>query len=141
MLQTFKMKTPSTKKPNFLVSTVQCKCPNCRKGNMFKTGNPYLFKSTLAMNEFCPVCGLNFEPEIGFYFGTGYVSYGLSIAFTVASFLFTLVVFGLSIKDNSLFYWLGANVALLIIVQPVIMRLSRTIWLSFFTKYRSHTFA
>lgn len=108
---------------------------------MFKTRNPYVFKSTLEMYEVCPVCGINFEPELGFYFGTGYVSYGLSVAFTVASFLFTLVVFGLSIKDNSLFYWLGTNIALLIIVQPMIMRLSRVIWLSFFTKYGSQKLA
>jgi hypothetical protein len=133
------MKTSDAKTPNFLLSIAQCKCPNCRKGNMFKTANPYIFKSTLEMYEVCPECGLNFEPEVGFYFGTGYVSYGLCIAFTVASFLFTLFTLGFSIKDNSLFYWLGVNVVLLIIIQPVIMRLSRTIWLSFFTKYRSHT--
>jgi hypothetical protein len=132
------MKQHETKTPNLLLSIVECKCPHCRKGDMFKKSNPYLLKSTLEMNEHCPVCGLNFEPEIGFYFGTGYVSYGLCIAFTVASFLASLFLFGLSIKDNSLFYWLGGTVVSLILLQPALMRLSRVIWLSFFTKYE-HT--
>ncbi len=108
---------------------------------MFKNANPYRLKSTLDMHEHCPVCGLNFEPELGFYFGTGYVSYGLSIAFTVGFFLACLFTVGLSIKDNSLFYWLASDVLLLVLLQPVLMRLSRVIWLSFFTKYEKRKVA
>src|SRR5690242_19930550 len=119
------MKQPESKAHGLICSTIQCKCPHCRKGDMFKTGNPYKLKSTLEMYKNCPVCGTDFEPEVGFYFGTGYVSYGLCIALTVASFLFCLTAFGFSIKDNSLFYWLGSNVLMLIALQPVIMRLSR----------------
>lgn len=135
------MKQPETNAPGIIWSTIQCKCPHCRRGDMFKTANPYKFKSTLEMYKHCPVCGTDFEPEVGFYFGTGYVSYGLCIALTVASFLSCLMTFGFSIKDNSLFYWLGGNVLMLILLQPVIMRLSRVIWLSFFTKYEKKQMA
>lgn len=135
------MKQAEAKVPNQLLSTLQCKCPHCRSGDMFKNSNPYNLKSTLEMYKHCPVCGTDFEPEVGFYFGTGYVSYGLCIAFTVATFLFSLVTFGFSIKDNSLFYWLGTNVVLLVLLQPIIMRLSRVIWLSFFTKYERRKLA
>ena len=93
------------------------------------------------MNEHCPVCGISFEPEVGFYFGTGYVSYGLSIACTVAFFLGCLFTVGLSIKDNSLLYWLGADIVLMVLLQPMLMRLSRVIWLSFFTKYEKRSLA
>lgn len=131
------MKQPESQAPGRIWSTLQCKCPHCGKGDMFKTANPYKLKATLKMYEHCPVCGTDFEPEVGFYFGTGYVSYGLSVALTVASFLFSLFVFGFSVKDNSLFYWLAANTVLLIVAQPIIMRLSRSIWLAIFIRYKS----
>ena len=33
----------------------------------------------MDMNKECPVCGQPTEIEVGFYYGTGYVSYVLSI--------------------------------------------------------------
>ncbi|RQO30607.1 DUF983 domain-containing protein [Taibaiella sp. KBW10] len=114
------------------LSVLQCKCPHCGKGKMFTHTNPYNLKYTLDMPKYCNVCGVDFEPEPGFYFGTGYVSYGLSIALTFASIIVAFLFFGLSLKDNSLYYWIASNAALLILIQPVMMRLSRSIWLWFF---------
>ncbi|WP_204307124.1 hypothetical protein, partial [Klebsiella aerogenes] len=64
------------------------------------------------MNAECPVCKQPTEIEVGFYYGTGYVSYALTIAITVATFVAWKVLIGLSfnIDDNRIFYWLGANV-------------------------------
>ena len=87
------------------------------------------------MNEKCPVCGHPTEIEAGFYYGTAYVSYALTIALSVATFIAWYVLIGFSIYDNSLFYWLTANAVLLIALQPYLMRLSRAIWFSFFVKY------
>lgn len=89
------------------------------------------------MEEFCPVCGQPTEIEVGFYYGTGYVSYGLSVALTVASFIAWKALIGMSfdIDDNRMFYWFGIHVALLAILQPLIMRLSRSLWLSWFVSY------
>jgi hypothetical protein len=33
------------------------------------------------------------------------------------------------------FYWLAFNAVLLIVLQPPLMRFSRTLWLSWFVKY------
>ena len=87
------------------------------------------------MNETCPVCGQRTEIEPGFYYGTGYVSYALSIAICVASFIAWWLIIGLSIHDSRLFWWLGFNALLLLGLQPWLMRLSRTLWLSWFVKY------
>lgn len=89
------------------------------------------------MHDACPVCGQPTEIEIGFYYGTGYVSYALSIALLVATFIAWKVLIGVtfSIDDNRIFYWMGFAFTLLIILQPVIMRLSRTLWLSCFVGY------
>lgn len=122
-------------KPNLLLSVLQNKCPRCRRGKLFVESNPYRLRSFMKMNENCPVCGQASEPETGFYFGTGYVSYALSIALSVATFVAWWVLIGFSLHDNRLFWWLGINGILLVLMQPLLMRVSRTIWLAFFVYY------
>jgi len=89
------------------------------------------------MNEKCPVCNQPTEIEVGFYYGTGYVSYGLTVALSVATFVAWKVLIGLSfdIDDNRIFYWLGTNIVVLVVLQPLIMRLSRSLWLGWFVPY------
>ena len=87
------------------------------------------------MHESCPVCGQPFEIEVGFWYGTGFVSYALAVAVSVASFIAWKVLIGMSLHDNRLFWWMGVNGLLLLLLQPLLMRLSRTIWLNFFVWY------
>ncbi|MBS1688242.1 MAG: DUF983 domain-containing protein [Bacteroidetes bacterium] len=118
-----------------LSSVLTNRCPRCRKGSLFVNPNPYRLKTTMRMPEHCPVCGQAYELETGFYFGTGYVSYGLSVMFTAAFFVLWYFTLGISIKDDSIFWWLGVNALLLIILQPLLQRLSRSIWIAFFVHY------
>lgn len=120
--------------PGF-VSALQCKCPRCRKGKMFATRNPYNLKQTLNMHKECVECKQPFELEVGFYYGSSYVSYGMSIALSVASLIAWYVFVGLSIYDNRFVYWLVFNALLLLVMQPLLMRLARSIWLAFFVSY------
>lgn len=89
------------------------------------------------MNEKCPVCNQPTEIEVGFYYGTGYVSYALTVALSVATFVAWKVLIGLSfnIDDNRIFYWLVTNIVVLLVLQPLIMRLSRSLWLGWFVPY------
>ncbi|HSC52362.1 MAG TPA: hypothetical protein VLC98_01995 [Phnomibacter sp.] len=87
------------------------------------------------MPTHCTSCGQALEIEVGFYYGTGYVSYALTVAISVTIFVAYWVLFGISINDNSLFYYLAADILVLIVSMPYVMRLSRSIWLSFFVKY------
>jgi uncharacterized protein (DUF983 family) len=125
----------TTAAPGLISSVLRNKCPRCREGNLFTSSNPYNLKHITTMPEHCPVCGQAMEPEIGFYYGTGYVSYGLSLMFCAASFIIWVLTIGISLKDNRIFWWLGINTALMIIIQPLLMRLSRAIWIAFFVKY------
>lgn len=122
-------------KPNYLISTLKNRCPRCRSGKIFSSSNPYDLKNTVKMNTTCPVCGQPTEIEVGFYYGTGYVSYALTVAFSVSTFIAWWVLIGFSTEDNRFFYWLGSNALLLIAFQPFMMRLSRSLWLSWFVKY------
>ncbi len=87
------------------------------------------------MNKTCPVCGQATEIEVGFYYGTSYVSYALTVAISIASLLAWWLIIGLSTDDNRFFYWVGVNAVLLILLQPWLMRLSRSLWISWFVKY------
>lgn len=89
----------------------------------------------MKMPERCPVCGQLFEIEPGFWYGTGFVSYALAVAVSVATFIAWKVLIGFSLDDNRLFWWMGVNGLILVLVQPLLMRLSRTIWLNFFVRY------
>ena len=89
------------------------------------------------MNDKCLVCGQHLEIEVGFYYGTGYVSYALSVALSATTFVAWWVLIGFSLTDNRFFWWMGFNIVTLIISQPYLMRLSRALWLSFFVRYNA----
>lgn len=72
---------------------------------------------------------------MGFYYGTGYVSYGLSIAILVFNAIWFALLVGFSFKDNSMFWYVGISVVMLILLQPWLMRISRVIYLGMFVKY------
>lgn len=126
--------TSTDKKPGVL-NMFTCKCPRCRRGDMFVNKNPYALKTTMRMNRECPVCGQPFNIEVGFYYGSSYVSYAVSIALSVATFVAWWVLIGFSLQDNRFFYWLIFNSVFLIAAQPYLMRLARTGWLLFFVRY------
>ena len=124
--------------PNYYWSILTMKCPRCRRGRMFKEGA--LYKSLKLSHIFnmydnCPECGQKYDLEQGFWYGTGYVSYALAVAVSVTTFVAWLVLIGVSADDNRIFWWLGLNTVLLVVIQPWLMRLSRVIYMRFFVKY------
>lgn len=124
--------------PNSLWSMLTMKCPRCRRGEMFTHPNPYKkisLKHIFDMPEHCPECGQKYDMEPGFWYGTGYVSYALAVAISVSTFVAWWVLIGVSVSDNRIFWWLGSNAVVLVILQPWIMRLSRVIYMRFFISY------
>src|SRR5258705_8479762 len=124
-----------TRSRGYLSSSLGCRCPRCREGKLFKHGLSFRFKRTMEMNKNCPVCGQPTEIEVGFYYGTSYVSYALAVMICVISLLAWWMLIGLSTSDNRFFYWLGFNAVLLIVLQPWLMRVSRSLWISWFVRY------
>jgi uncharacterized protein (DUF983 family) len=121
-----------------MLSVLTGKCPRCREGHIYQEKSSYKLKSVVKMHEKCPVCGQPTEIEVGFYYGTGYVSYALSVAVCVFSFIAWWLLFGFSLDDSRFFWWLGCNAVLLVALQPPLMRISRTLWLSWFVSYDPH---
>ena len=125
-------------KPGYLWSMLTMRCPRCRRGAMFKEPNAYKsikLSHIFNMPDNCAECGQKYDLEVGFWYGTSYVSYALAVAVSVATFIAWMVIIGVSTDDNRVFYWLGFNGILLVVLQPWIMRLSRVIYLYFFVSY------
>lgn len=89
----------------------------------------------LDMPENCPVCRQKFELETGFWYGTGYVSYGLTVVMSAITFLLWWLIIGFSLSDDRLTYYLIFNGILVIVLQPWLMRFSRALYLYLFVKY------
>lgn len=124
--------------PNYYWSILSMRCPRCRRGPMFKDPNAYKklgLKHIFDMHDNCPVCDQKYDMEPGFWYGTGYVSYALAVAVSVASFIAWWVFVGISVDDNRVLWWLVANAILLTVLQPWLMRLSRVIYIRFFVSY------
>lgn len=113
-----------------LYSILKGKCPVCHEGDLYKTKNPYLLSDTLKMHENCPHCHTKFKIEPSFFYGAMYVSYAVGVAFAVATFIISYFFLNLG-RLSSFFVITGT----LIVFLPVILRLSRNIWINFFFKY------
>jgi uncharacterized protein (DUF983 family) len=132
------MSKETASQPGLISSIVSNKCPHCRKGDLFINPNPYNLKTTMKMPEHCPVCGQKYDLQTGFYFGTGFVSYAMTVFISAVTFVLWWFTIGMGIKDNRVLYWLASNAGLLVVLQPVIQRLSRSIWISLFVRYNAN---
>jgi hypothetical protein len=122
-------------KPGYLWSLFAMKCPRCRRGPMFTNNNPWNLRKVFSMPQRCPECGQPYELEPGFWYGTGYVSYALSVLYLILTFVLWWIFIGFSVTDNRFFWWMGIAIVSLIILQPWLMRFSRALYLYFFVKY------
>lgn len=107
------------------------KCPRCHEGEMFSVKNPYRLKHLTKINERCDKCQQSFEPEPNFYYGAMYVSY----AFATALFVFSFIV-GSNFLGFDSFGIVVLMISMLLVLSPVIFRLSRVVWLHINVKYR-----
>ena len=84
-----------------------------------------VFAGLVRMHPKCPVCGLAFEREPGYFLGAMYFSYALAVAAATP-----LVIVGL-VLDWPLAMIGVAATALLVLLSPWLFRTSRVIWLWF----------
>ena len=85
------------------------------------------------MNEKCSDCNLKYKMEPSFFFGAMYVSYGLGVAIAVAVFVLSVLIFKTSLIVS--FNWISG---VLFVMLPIILRVSRNIWINFFVSYNAN---
>ncbi len=114
-----------------LFSIFKSKCPRCHKGEFFVDNNPYHLKHAGDIREKCSHCDLKYSPELGFYYGGMYVSYGLGIAMFVAVWVALSVLY----PDYPPFVLISLLFTSLIVLGPYIYALSKIIWANMFFSY------
>lgn len=105
-------------------------CPKCHQESMYETKNPYVLNNVLKINESCSKCGTRYRIEPSFFYGSMYVSYAVGIAFAVAAFVISYLFLNSTLTTAFI-----AIVVTLIVCGPIIMRLSRNIWINLFMNY------
>jgi uncharacterized protein (DUF983 family) len=118
------------KKGSKLYSILTGTCPKCQNESMYLDKNPLHISKVLKMHENCSHCGLKYQIEPSFFYGAMYVSYGLNVAVGIAAFIISYVIFKSNLKTAFV-----AIIASLIISFPLILRLSRNIYINMFVSY------
>jgi hypothetical protein len=112
-------------------SLLSMKCPKCHEGDIYINKNSYHLSTAGKMHQACPVCNLDYQPEPGFYFGAGYVSYAITIAISI-------IIFVCLYPFVDWYRWeiyVGVIFGVLLLTFPLIFRYSRVGWLYIFHKY------
>lgn len=111
-------------------SIVNFRCPRCHEGAVFEEKNPYKLGKLFKMHENCPHCQLRYEVEPSFFYGAMYVSYGYTVALFVATYIIMNWIYEPSISDIVI-----ALAIAVLLLSPLVLRLSRITWLNMFVKY------
>ncbi|TVZ27048.1 uncharacterized protein DUF983 [Gillisia sp. Hel_I_86] len=114
-----------------LYSIFKGTCPVCQKESMYKESNPYKITRIFDMYERCSYCQTKYKMEPSFFFGAMYVSYALGVAVSVGAFIIAYVFIG-----GGLMTTFFAITLTLIVLMPIILRLSRNIWINMFLSYK-----
>lgn len=122
------------RKGSKLNSIVTGSCPKCQNESMYLDKNPFHVASVLKMHEKCSHCGLKYQIEPSFFYGAMYVSYGLNVAVGIATFMVSYLIFNSSLKMSFI-----AIIIILTILFPIILRVSRNIYINIFVSYDPKT--
>ena len=120
------------KKGNKLYSILTGSCPKCHNESMYMDKNPYKLGNLFKMYERCSHCNTKYKIEPSFFYGAMYVSYAVGIVFAVAAFVISYLFISTSLINAFI-----SIVVTMIFFMPVIVRLSRNIWINFFVHYDS----
>lgn len=118
------------KKGYKLYSILTGTCPKCHEESMYMHKNPYVISQLFKMHERCSNCQTKYKIEPSFFYGSMYVSYGVGIIFAAVAFGISFIVLNTSLTKAFI-----AIVITMIVFMPVIIRLSRNIWINIFMSY------
>ncbi len=79
------------------------------------------------MHEKCPVCGLNFDREPGYFAGAMYISYAMAVPIAAVVAISTGFIFPSWPFEATI----GVAFAVLVLLSPILFRYSRICWIHF----------
>ena len=123
----------SLSKGSKLYSILFNKCPKCHIGNFWTSNNPFknMFFSNNNTCKTCKNCSLFYELETGFWYGSMYVSYAISVGVMLLFWTLTNFFYPLIDVINEILIIVIA----ILLVSPLNYHISRLIWINFFIRY------
>jgi uncharacterized protein (DUF983 family) len=100
-----------------LIRGLKLKCPAC--------GGSSLYKSAFKMQERCPVCGLVYGREQGYFVGAIYINVMATEALILLVYLVSLIT---GFVNERVIFPLMIGMA--VVLPLIFFRLSRSLWLS-----------
>jgi len=122
----------AAKKPALLPALFSMKCPSCRKTTVFVNKSYFPLDKCLALKDECEVCGQKMKSESN---NGGGINYALTMMLFFLNLLWYWPLFGLSYKDNSVYYYLISSTVIVVLLQPWLMRLSRMLYLYMYVAF------
>ena len=101
--------------PSRAVAVLLNRCPVCLKGPAFR--------SLLLMHKNCPVCGVHFERETGFFLNSMFFAYTMGFIILAPTALY------LYLRGVSTAWFTGIVSAEVLLLWPWVHRYSRTLWM------------
>lgn len=110
-----------------ITALIKQKCPNCHEGDIYKK-RTYLGFGKILDN--CPNCNHKYDKEPGFFFGAMYVSYALTVAEGVGTFIICQFFF------EALFdvWMVPILLGVILLLSGFNYTFSRIIWMYLFTR-------
>jgi uncharacterized protein (DUF983 family) len=118
------------KKGSKLYSIFTGSCPNCQNESMYEVKNPYILSNVFKMHPKCSHCGTHYKIEPSFFYGAMYISYALGVAISVAISVISYLFLSLTLTETFIIIIIA-----LVTLMPIIMRISRNIWVNIFIHY------
>ena len=101
-----------------LARALKLVCPLCGQGKLFRTW--------LGMHQQCPRCGVKFEREPGFFLGSIYINYGLTVL--IVAIVYPTLLFNGIVPEKPL---LLSALAFTILFPLLVFPWARSLWLGF----------
>lgn len=112
-------------------SILKGKCPRCHEGDFFKHDFTFNPSKITKLHETCSQCNLKYMMEPSFFYGAMYINYGITVAIAVITFVVAKLYFDLNLLKSFL-----SVLAILFLLAPINLRLSRIIWINMFVGFK-----
>ena len=83
------------------------------------------------MPDKCSVCSLDFQQEVGFYYGAMMISHALTTIIAVIVHFTVFYFYGWEIAPHLIFL-----LTIILGLFPIVFRAARAIWINIFIKYK-----
>lgn len=98
-----------------LTAILKLRCPHCLQGQVFLR--------LWRMRETCPVCGIRFERESGYFMMSVFIGYILSLLVILP------ICITLYLRQAPVIWYVMATALILGVLSPFIFRYARILWL------------